>query len=83
VDAKGMAMRNGIQGTDKLQLDLRLQYIHRFEGEKTMGFFWEIYNATNRTNFDNPIGDRRSADFLKSIVADDARSMQLGLRFTF
>jgi hypothetical protein len=48
-----------------------------------MGFFWEIYNATNRTNFDNPIGDGRSADFLKSIVADEARSMQLGLRFTF
>jgi len=83
VDARGTAIRNGIQGTDKLQLDLRLQYIHRFEGEKTMGFFWEIYNATNRTNFDNPIGDRRSADFLKSIVADEARSMQLGLRFTF
>ena len=83
LDARGMAIRNGIEGTDKLLLDLRLQYIHRFEGEKTMGFFWEIYNATNRTNFDNPIGNRRSTDFLKSIVADEARSMQLGLRFTF
>jgi len=26
---------------------------------------------------------RQSTDFLKSIVADEARSMQLGLRFTF
>jgi len=83
LDARGMAIRNGIEGTDKMLLDLRLQYVHRFEGEKTMGFFWEIYNATNRTNFDNPIGNRQSTDFLKSIVADEARSMQLGLRFTF
>ena len=83
LDANGMAIRNGIEGTNKLLLDLRLQYVHRFEGEKTMGFFWEIYNATNRTNFDNPVGNRNSADFLKSIVADEARSMQLGLRFTF
>src|SRR5438093_12404490 len=80
LDARGMAIRNGIEGTDKLLLDLRLQYIHRFEAEKTMGFFWEIYNATNRTNFDKPIGNRRSTDFLKTIVADEATSRTLGLR---
>ena len=83
LDAYGMAIRNGIKGTDKMLLDLRLQYIHRMEGENTIGFFWEIYNATNRVNFDNPIGNRRSTDFLKSIVADEARSMQIGLRYTF
>ena len=55
VDARGMAIRNGIEGTDKMLLDLRLQYVHRFEGEKTMGFFWEIYNATNRTNLTSTI----------------------------
>jgi len=83
VDASGMAIRNGINGTNKLLLDLRLQYVHRIREEKTLGFFWEIYNATNRVNFDNPIGNRRSSDFLKSIVADEPRSMQLGLRYTF
>ena len=51
--------------------------------QQTFGFFWEIYNATNRVNFDNPIGNRRSTDFLRSVVADDPRSMQLGFRYTF
>ena len=83
LDASGMAIRNGIEGTDKLLLDLRLQYVHRIREEQTLGFFWEIYNVTNRVNFDNPIGNRRSTDFLKSIVADEPRSMQLGLRYTF
>ncbi|MSO82260.1 MAG: hypothetical protein EXQ53_03040 [Acidobacteria bacterium] len=83
LDAGGMAIRNGIEGTDKMLLDLRLQYVHRIKGERTAGFFWEIYNALDRVNFNNPIGARNSADFLRSIVVDEARSMQLGMRLTF
>ena len=83
VDSSGTAIRNGIKGTDKMLLDLRLQYVHRIGGERTAGFFWEIYNALNRVNFGNPIGARNSADFLRSIVADEARSMQIGVRYTF
>jgi hypothetical protein len=83
VDANGMAIRNGIKGKDKMLLDLRLQYVHRIQGERTAGFFWEIYNATNRVNFGNQVGNRNSADFLQSINVDEARSMQLGIRYTF
>jgi hypothetical protein len=83
LDSTGTAIRNGIKGTDKMLLDLRLQYVHRISGERTAGVFWEIYNALNRTNFANPIGARNSADFLRSITADEARSMQIGLRYTF
>jgi hypothetical protein len=83
VDSTGTAIRNGIKGSDKMLLDLRLQYIHRIKGERTAGVFWEIYNALNRVNFANPIGARNSADFLGSITADEARSMQIGLRYTF
>jgi hypothetical protein len=83
VDSTGTAIRNGIKGTDKMLLDLRLQYVHRISGERTAGVFWEIYNALNRVNFANPIGARNSADFLRSITADEARSMQIGLRYTF
>jgi len=83
LDETGTAIRNGIKGTDKMLLDLRLQYVYRIKGERTAGFFWEIYNALNRVNFGNPIGNRNSADFLRSIVADEARSMQIGLRYTF
>jgi hypothetical protein len=83
VDSTGTAIRNGIKGSDKMLLDLRLQYVHRIRSERTAGVFWEIYNALNRANFANPIGARNSADFLRSITADEARSMQIGLRFTF
>ena len=83
VDSTGTAVRNGIKGTDKMLLDLRLQYVHRIRGERTAGIFWEIYNALNRVNFANPIGTRNSADFLRSITADEPRSMQIGLRYTF
>ena len=51
VDSTGTAIRNGIKGTDKMLLDLRLQYVHRISGERTAGVFWEIYNALNRVNF--------------------------------
>ena len=83
VDSTGMAIRNGIKGANKMLLDLRLQYVHRISGERTAGVFWEIYNALNRVNYANPIGARNSADFLRSITADEARSMQIGLRYTF
>jgi Carboxypeptidase regulatory-like domain/TonB dependent receptor-like, beta-barrel len=83
VDANGVALRNNLEGSDKMLLDLRLQYVHTLPAAHTIGFFWEIYNATNRVNFDNPIGNRRSTDFLRSVVADDPRSMQVGFRYTF
>jgi hypothetical protein len=83
LDANGVAIRNGIDGSDKMLLDVRVQYVHTLPAAQTLGFFWEIYNATNRVNFDNPIGNRRSSDFLRSVVADDPRSMQLGFRYTF
>jgi Carboxypeptidase regulatory-like domain/TonB dependent receptor-like, beta-barrel len=83
LDSTGTAIRNGIEGSDKMLLDLRLQYVHRIRGERTAGVFWEIYNALNRVNFANPIGARNSADFLRSITADESRSMQIGLRYTF
>ena len=83
VDANGIALRNNLEGSDKMLLDLRVQYVYTLSGARTAGFFWEIYNATNRVNFDNPIGNRRSSDFLRSVVADDPRSMQVGFRITF
>jgi Carboxypeptidase regulatory-like domain/TonB dependent receptor-like, beta-barrel len=83
LDANGMAIRNGIEARDKLLLDLRLQYVHGLGGQRTAGFYWEIYNATNRVNFGPLVGDRRSPLFMQSTVADAARTMQLGVRYTF
>ena len=83
VDANGLAIRNGIEGANKILLDLRLQYVYRRANLQTMGFYWEIYNALNRVNYGNPEGNRRSAFFLQSIAADLPRTMQLGWRYTF
>ncbi|MBI4885853.1 MAG: TonB-dependent receptor, partial [Acidobacteria bacterium] len=82
LDANGMAIRNGLKGQEKMLLDLRLQYVQRVQGDQTVGLFWEIYNATNRANFANPTGNRRSSDFMRLITADEARSMQIGVRYT-
>jgi hypothetical protein len=81
VDASGQALRNALKGSNKMLVDMRLQYVPG--GRRTPGFYWEIYNLTNRANFDNPVGNRRSSNFLQAVVADDARSMQLGVRYTF
>ena len=78
-----MAIRNGIAGSHKTLLDLRLQYVVKMQGQRTAGFFWEIYNALNHVNFNNVIGNRNASNFGQSIVADTARSMQLGVRYTF
>jgi hypothetical protein len=83
VDANGLAIRNGIKGNNKINLDVRMQYEHRLAGSQAVGFYWEIYNALDRVNFGNVVGDRRSPFFLQAINADLPRTMQLGLRYTF
>jgi hypothetical protein len=83
LDSTGTAIRNGIDGKSQLILDLRFQYIHRFLESHTVGFFWEIYNATNRVNFGNPTGSHQSTNFLVPVRTNDPRTMQLGVRYTF
>jgi hypothetical protein len=83
VDANGLAIRNGIKGNNKINLDVRMQYEHRLAASQAVGFYWEIYNALDRVNFGNVVGDRRSPFFLQAINADLPRTMQLGLRYTF
>ena len=82
VDSRGVAVRNGIDGERKVILDGRVQYIHRI-GRYQAGFFLEIYNLTNHANFGDPTGNRNSAQFMQTIVADNPRTAQIGLRLTF
>jgi hypothetical protein len=60
-----------------------VQYLFNQGAGRNVGLYWEIYNLTDRVNFDNPIGNRGSDFFGTTIVADEARSMQLGVRYTF
>jgi hypothetical protein len=82
LDSNGRAIRNGIDGEEQMLLDLRFQYVVNMPRRQTAGFFWEIYNATNRINYGNPTGNRR-ARFLERVLAGDMARMQLGVRYTF
>jgi hypothetical protein len=82
VDSRGMAIRNGLDGQPKLILDGRLQYLWRIQ-KYQVGLFLELYNLTNHVNFGDPTGARNSANFMIPVVADDARTAQLGFRLTF
>jgi len=80
------AERNGATGPGFFQLDLRLGYRLRPGGDRSLDLFADVFNVTNRANFDNPIGDRRSTDFfnLTTLRAGAVpTTLQLGVRFAF
>jgi len=78
--------RNGATGPGFFQLDLRAGYrLQRMQG-RTLDAFVEVFNVTNRANFENPTGDRRSTDFLNLTTLRSGAvptTVQLGLRFAF
>jgi len=77
--------RNGARGPGFLQADVRLGYQFRL-GASSLQAFGEVFNLTNRANFANPTGDRRSTTFLQltALRAGAApRTAQLGMRFVF
>jgi hypothetical protein len=83
VDAQGMAVRNGVDGPNKVLLDARAQYIWRAPQGYQAGVFLEVYNLTNHVNYGTPTGNRTSSVFLVPIVADEPLSAQIGFRLTF
>jgi TonB dependent receptor len=86
--------RNGTYGPDFFQLDTRIGYRLRLPGDRTLDMFGEIFNVTNRANFDNPIttvlthpaADRRLTDFLQVRTLRPGavpRTGQIGIRLGF
>jgi carboxypeptidase family protein/TonB-dependent receptor-like protein len=84
VDAENR--RNGATGPGLFQVDVRLGYRLRPSAGRSIDLFADIFNVTNRANFENPTGDRRSTDFL-NLTALRAGAIpttaQLGVRFEF
>jgi hypothetical protein len=79
--------RNGARGPDFFQIDGRLGYDLTLAGT-TVQLFGEIFNLTNRANFANPSGDRRSGTngflVLTQLRAGAVpRTGQLGFRVAF
>ena len=65
-DVESKGGRNGAVGPDYLQLDVRAGWRRRLGGARSIEVFLDIFNITNRTNWDNPSGDRRlTATFLE------------------
>jgi hypothetical protein len=80
--------RNGARGPGFVQLDLRVGYRVKIGSRRTLDTFLDLFNATDRANFVNPVGDRRNtADFLRlqALVATSGlpRQAQLGIRLGF
>ena len=89
-DVEYQGGRNGAVGPDYFQLDARAGWRHRIQN-KTLELFLDIYNITNRANFDNPINanlDRRTpATFLVLTNLRGGggfpRQALMGVRFVF
>jgi outer membrane receptor protein involved in Fe transport len=83
--------RNGAIGPDYFQMDVRAGWRRKIKEEKALEVFLDIYNITNRANFDNPVtanSDRRlPATFLVLTNLRGGggfpRQAMLGFRFVF
>jgi hypothetical protein len=84
VDAEGE--RNGARGPGLFQADVRLGYRLRPGQNRTLDLFMDVFNITNRANFDNPLGDRRLPDFLNLTALRAGAiptTVQFGVRMGF
>jgi hypothetical protein len=80
--------RNGAIGPDYLQLDLRAGWRGRINRNQAVEIFFDIFNVTNRANFDNPAGDERVTSTFLVLTnlrggGGFPRQAQFGVRYTF
>jgi hypothetical protein len=77
----------GARGPDFLQLDMRFGYRLRPASSNTLDVFFDVFNLTDRANFNNPTGDQRSGNFLRLVALRGGsgfpRSGQFGIRYGF
>jgi Carboxypeptidase regulatory-like domain len=86
VESKGG--RNGAMGPDYFQIDVRAGWRGRMAHGHALELFLDIFNITNRANWDNPSGDRRTASTflaLRSLRGGSGfpRQANFGARYTF
>ncbi|HEY9464338.1 MAG TPA: TonB-dependent receptor [Vicinamibacterales bacterium] len=84
VDAE--AERNGARGPGLFQTDVRFGYQLRPGQNRTLDLFIDVFNITNRANFDIPLGDRRLPDFLNLTALRAGAiptTVQFGVRMGF
>jgi hypothetical protein len=75
----------GARGPDQLLASVRARYAFKLGGGRSLQAWVDVFNLTNRANFNNPSSDRRdTATFLilRSVV-NPTRTAQLNLRYSF
>ncbi len=90
-DVKYAGGRNGAYGPDYFQVDVRAGWRRPMGGQRALELFLDIFNITNRANFDNPTtasSDRRTpATFLVLTNLRGGggfpRQAQVGVRYAF
>jgi hypothetical protein len=80
--------RNGAIGPDYFQLDVRAGWRTAIHGRQNAEVFIDIFNVTNRANFDNPSGDERLRSTFLVLTnlrggGGFPRQAQFGIRYTF
>lgn len=78
--------RNGARGPDLFNVDLRVAYAVPLRSEGRLQLFGEIFNLTDRANFNPPNGDRRLSSFLRVTSlrrGASSRTGQIGIRYSF
>ena len=83
--------RNGAVGPDYFQLDVRAGWRGQMGGARSLELFLDIFNITNRTNWDNPgpanSDERLSTAFLRLTTLRGGsgfpRQAMFGARFAF
>jgi hypothetical protein len=75
----------GARGPNQFLTSLRARYSFKLPGNRSLQAWVDVFNVTNRANFNNPTGDRRDAAtflILRSVV-NPTRTAQMNFRFSF
>jgi carboxypeptidase family protein/TonB-dependent receptor-like protein len=77
--------RRGAHGPTYAIANLRAGYRVALGQQRTLDLFLDVFNITNRPNFQNPTGDRRLTNFLLLRELEDGvtRTAQFNVRYAF
>ena len=79
----GSALRNSVFAPGLAVVDLSIQKDWPVGGDGRLEVRWEVFNVLDRANFDVPNRVFGTPNFGRIFSAQNAREMQLGLRYTF
>jgi len=79
----GTAGRDILDGPGAIQVNLSLSRNMKIRESSTLQFRWEVFNALNHANFNQPVYFVNTPNAATVTSAGDSRLMQFGLRLSF